>query len=161
MFLNNKQKLLADIDTEAGIKLFNGIFDGSTKFPDEFSKNITVTYNLLRTNNPQFISQGFGAAKVAIEEFPCDASATNLRLLARIPALREQTLRLCRQIDERFTENQEKYKKQNGFRGQVITEMTALQILSQFDPEYNSNENKEKLNALMNDPLLDSEEVRW
>ncbi len=160
-YLDTKQKLLVDTDTQAGMKIFSGIFNGNTKFPNEYSKNITLAHNLLRTNNPEYVAKGFEAAKSAVKEYPSNISAMNLNITIQIPALRDKTLELCREIDADFIENSEKYRTVNGFRERVITEMTALGLLMRYDNNYDKQETTQRMEQLNNDPLLDSENAKW
>lgn len=160
-YLDTKQRMLVDTDTQAGMKIFSGIFSGETKFPNEPSKNITLAYNMLRTNNPEYVAQGFEAAKSAIKEYPSGGTVINLNITSQIPALREKTLDLCKEIDTDFTENIEKYKNRNGFRERAITEMTALEILTRYDKNYNRQETNNRIEQLTSDPLLNPENAKW
>jgi len=47
VFFNNKQKLFVDIRTPQGKQLFDGIFDGKTLYPDDFSRNLILARNTL------------------------------------------------------------------------------------------------------------------
>jgi hypothetical protein len=47
VFFNNKQKLFVDIRTTQGKQLYDGIFNGETLYPDDFSKNLILSRNTL------------------------------------------------------------------------------------------------------------------
>jgi len=47
VFFNNKQKLFVDIRTPQGKALYDGIFNGKTVYPDDFSRNLILARNTL------------------------------------------------------------------------------------------------------------------
>ncbi len=161
VFLNNKQKIVVDTTTEKGQKLFNGIFDGSTEFPDEFSKDVTIAHTLLRTRNPELFRKGYQAAKRAVELNPSYASARLLEQAAAFTPLRDDLIEFCKSIDTSFRENMDQYKDEHGYRGWIITEITALQILMTFDSSYKTSENREFMMELNREPLINIENIKW
>jgi hypothetical protein len=47
VFFNNRQKLYVDIRTPQGSKLFEGIFNGSTIYPDDYHRNLIKAHSWL------------------------------------------------------------------------------------------------------------------
>jgi hypothetical protein len=71
VFLNNRQKLLVDIRTPQGKRLFEGIFTGETVYPDEYHKNL-ISARSWRTHrrNPTGRKRGLDCAIKAFEANP-------------------------------------------------------------------------------------------
>lgn len=161
VFVNNKQKIMVNVNTPQGEKLYKGLFDGSTKYPDEFSKNVTLANYLLNARNPEFAIKGFESAKQAITNYPSYGSVKLMEYAVRNPALRNQVLQLLEDIDADFRENFDKYKKQRNLRGRLITELASLQLLIAYNKGYDTDENKDFLKALSQKLSEISSSVRW
>ena len=53
VFFNNTEKLFIDITTPQGKELFEGISNGKTLYPDEFSKDLIIAYNMLGSSRKE------------------------------------------------------------------------------------------------------------
>jgi hypothetical protein len=115
-FFNNVEKLFVDVTTPQGKKLFEGISNGQTVYPDEFSKNLVLAYNLLGSPEKK---RGLDFAFKAFELYPSQAPTQVL-----LPASRDAQLQpLVRDFFEKyfnhFTKDKSFLVKQNGYIQQL------------------------------------------
>ncbi|MDD5459929.1 MAG: hypothetical protein PHF37_11120, partial [Phycisphaerae bacterium] len=59
IFMNDLQRIYVDTRTQQGLKLYLGLFDGRTKFPDKFSESMTKGYSLLRLQDKNMTKPGY------------------------------------------------------------------------------------------------------
>lgn len=105
-FMNNRQKMFVDIRTEQGRKLYEGIFDGTTKYPDAFSANLTQGYNLLLSRNPDYRQEGLEKVIKAFELDPSPQPMLQLLLVAAPhPQLHRRIDEVCTKYMAGFLEN--------------------------------------------------------
>jgi len=132
-FYNNKQMMLVDTKVEHAKKLITGIVDGTTKFPDEYSRNLTIAHNLLAVHKDgELVEQGLLLAIQANELLPSQNSMReifNLSTRTRDKKVINIALQYCDQHYNDFIENKEEYEKQHGYLNRLISAMTAGDLL--------------------------------
>lgn len=133
-FYNNKQKMLVDTKTEQGESLIVGIGDGSTKFPDEFSRHLTVAHNILSVNkNPQQAKLGLKHAIAAFEAYPCQVAMveiTGVVFKFKDQELTRSAIAFCDMFYKDFTQNKHTYKEQHGYLNYLTSALNAGNLLS-------------------------------
>lgn len=145
VFFNNKQKLLVDITTPQGRKLFDGIFDDSTLYPDGFSRNlIKAQYWLTLEDVKGARKQGLDFAKKAFQENQSQAPMRQLMLATRFPELRADAEAFCKNYFEQFEENNGLWSKQHGFHHRIAA---ALNVCSYFRELARRQNNKELMQS--------------
>ena len=125
--------MLVDTKVEHAKKLITGIVDGTTKFPDEYSRNLTIAHNLLAVHKDgELVEQGLLLAIQANELLPSQNSMReifNLSTRTRDKKVINIALQYCDQHYNDFIENKEEYEKQHGYLNRLISAMTAGDLL--------------------------------
>jgi hypothetical protein len=118
VFLNREQKLFVDIRTPRGKELFEGIFTGQTLYPDEYHRNLIRAHSYY-LHLPELADRKKGF-EYAMAAFNLEPSATPmLEIMAygvKYLELKPEVDRVCETYFQEFTENKDKWARQNGFR---------------------------------------------
>ncbi|NIA17448.1 MAG: hypothetical protein GWO86_03780, partial [Planctomycetes bacterium] len=126
VFLNNGQKMLADITSPQGKALYEGMFTGRTKFPDEYSRLLTTSHTLLRTKNKQNLNQGLARLIKAMEINPSQMTVIELfGAVRRDKELEPKVTAFLKKYFEDFDANKDKYAGRDGYRSRLIAAMLA------------------------------------
>ena len=128
VFYNNKQKLFVDAKTSRGRELFDGISNGKTLYPDDFSKNLTLAHNLfLFAGNDK--TKRKQALEFAIKAFKSNPSQTPIReiiyVAGRFPELRPDIKKFCENYFNDFTKNKDTYVKKDGYFHRIVAALNA------------------------------------
>jgi len=128
VFYNNKQKLFVDAETPRGRELFNGISDGKTLYPDDFSKNLTLAHNLfLFAGNDK--TKRKQALDFAIKAFESNPSQTPMQEIiyvgGRFPEIRPDIKKFCENYFNDFTKNKDTYVKEDGYFHRIVAALNA------------------------------------
>jgi len=117
VFLNNEQKLLVDITTPQGKKLFEGIFTGETVYPDDYHRNLIRSHSsyLYRPGLPEK-REGFEFAKKAFELSPSPTPLFEVLAYGAFPQLKPEVDEFCRAYLDEFEANQDTWPGQDGYR---------------------------------------------
>jgi len=120
VFFNNKQKLFVDIKTPQGKALFDGIFDGETIYPDDFHRNLICAHSWLFYRGILEKKKGFD---FAVKAFNLNESPTPMReiilVASRFAEIRPDVQKFCEDYIKKFTENESKWAKEDGYRDRV------------------------------------------
>ncbi len=121
VFHNRRQRLYVDIQTPRGKELFDGIFDGSTIYPDEYHANLIRARTCLfyRPEKAEK-KRGLDFAMRAFDENP--SSTPMMEILAfgaNFPELSAEVNAFCQGYFDTFTENQAQWAKHDGHRLRV------------------------------------------
>ncbi len=115
-FFNNKQKLFVNVTTEPGKQLFEGMFTGQTTYPDEFSENLSVGHNLLRSADAAQRTRGFDMVVKAFHLHPSPQPVLELLLrAAAFPELQQQINEVCAEYATQFETNKSDYAGHDGY----------------------------------------------
>ena len=99
IFFNNRQKLFIDMTTSQGKKLFDGIFNGKTVYPDKFSRNLILAYYHLRSGKKgATLQRALSLAIDAFKEQPSQAPIQQIIFASRFPELRPVVKKFLRSI---------------------------------------------------------------
>ncbi|MFA5424335.1 MAG: hypothetical protein WC374_10820 [Phycisphaerae bacterium] len=114
VFYNDKEKLWVDSTTKQGDAVVAKMLNGILKYPDEFSRRLSLAHFMLtREDSPQVIQKGIEYAASALELNPCQQAMYELVMQGRTHTPIVGTI-IKKYVDD-FIENEEKYKKQNGY----------------------------------------------
>ena len=148
VYVDNHQRLFIDIGTEKGKKLMTDVIDQKAKFPDEFTKNLTLAEIYLRDyqgleKNFAFaenfikdsarINKGFIFAKNAFEDEENPSQIAVLTLLADAAKYTHLAKPISQTIEKYlkdFIQNKDEYKKQGGYAEKIITAITVANRLA-------------------------------
>lgn len=135
VFVNDRQKILVDITTPQGMKLFNGILTGETKYPDQYHQDLIRAHTLLvygsnaenRAEGLEFAINAFNLnhTPVAMMEILANAAGYN--------ELKPAVGKVCEDFSDSFNENKEDWIKEDGYRLKVEAARLANYYLAQVD----------------------------
>ena len=149
VFVNDRQKLIVDIQTEQGRKLYDGIITGDTKYPDDYHKNLNRAHKLL-VYEPGLEDkiQGMAYAQKAFEENPTPSAIMEIiGEAARYTNLRTQVETICKDFTESYNKNVDTWKKEDGYRLKVESARLANYYMSQLASSRNDNKLKDTYDA--------------
>ena len=136
VFFNNKQRLFVDIRTPQGKALFDGIFDGKTIYPDDFSKNLILARNTLLFLVNQLeqqrrqieIAKKTVKAKLNNENLAINAKEkTVAQLRKKLAELSEQLKTVQEQLEVAEKEESLKLEEQQKQKEQIEKEKKTVQ----------------------------------
>ncbi len=121
VFFNNKQKLLIDVTTPQGKELFDGIFNGKTLYPDDFSQNLAKARAwLLYTQGENVKQRGLDFAFEAFNINPSPVAMMEIILVAaRFEELKPRIEAFCKNYVDSFTKHKNDWAKKPGYRHRV------------------------------------------
>jgi hypothetical protein len=141
IYYDNVQRLLVDRKNPGTKRLFNGISEGTTVYPNEFSKNLILAYYKLGSRNPSDLDEGLDCA---FKAFYCEPSQVPLeRIIAaagRYTQFRPKVDKFCTDIVDDFEKNKELYKKQDGYHNRLVTVLLSFQYLQHVAEEQKNPE---------------------
>ena len=159
-YIDDEQEIYVDVNTPQGLSLYTGIFNGQTKFPDEFSRLLTVGYNIPRLQDGD-VNDAFGLLTKAINIKPSNTAAIELiRIASRDPQFRGRLSEVFGQYFADYLENKKTYKKRDGFRDRLMAVMIIGNYLSNMNPKF--KEEYQEYSKDFNQELLRiSDTSRW
>jgi len=120
VFYNNKQKLFVDCTTPQGKKLFNGIFDGTTLYPDEFTKSLVIARNMLLDRREDVKKKGLDFAIQAFNLNPSPAPMLDITLIAaRNTKLTTRVTSFCQSYYRAFLKSKNLFAKKHGYASKL------------------------------------------
>lgn len=116
VFFNNTEKAFVDVTTPQGRELFEGIFKGTTLYPDDFSKYLTVAYNTAGGDSKK---QSLDYAIKAFNLYPSQAPLQIILPLAQYAETQPVVNDFCKSYFDDFAKNKNLYMKQDGYLNRV------------------------------------------
>ena len=133
VFHNRRQKLFVDIRTPRGKELFNGIFDGSTIYPDAYHTNLIRARTCLFYHPER--SEKKRGLDFAMKAFELKPSSTPMMEIlafgANFPELSAEVNTFCQEYLDRYIQNQQQWAKEDGHRLRVDAARLACFHLKQ------------------------------
>ncbi|MFA6186748.1 MAG: hypothetical protein WC770_05995 [Phycisphaerae bacterium] len=130
VFIDDQQKLYVNVNTEQGKSLYIGMFDGRTKFPDDFSKQLTIGTNLLRIRDESKFDAGCDMLIEACKRRPYQVLVVELiNAASRNQKARGKISEVLSNCFNDFAEKEQEYEKQNGYRERMVSAMIAAEYL--------------------------------
>ncbi len=133
VFMNDREKLYVDITDPRGQKLFNGINDGTTVYPDEYSRNVILSHTILVfEKDPNIVAQGAECAIKAVEENPTRLPAYFIQMYYdQYPALRARIMEFWKKYYDDYLANEKAYLNQDGYVNRATAAFIASTYLMQ------------------------------
>ncbi len=129
-FFNNKQKLFVDRTTPQGKELLEGIFNGKTRYPDDFSRNLIIAHNMLFFGvGEDTKKRGLDFAIKAFESNPSQAPMREIIFASKFAELRPRINAFCKNYFDDFAKNKELYAKQDGYLHRIWAVLIATDYL--------------------------------
>jgi hypothetical protein len=136
VFTDNKQKLFVDVNSPQGRKLFENTMAGKVIYPDAFSANMTLGYNLLLASDPRRRKQGVELITKTLLTKPSPSPMLDLLMSAgRYPELRPQIDQVCMDFAMEFEQNRTKYAGHDGYLLRLEATRLCLVRLEQAERE--------------------------
>jgi len=121
VYMDEEQRIYADVKFERGRKLYLGMFMDQTKFPDDFSKLLTVGYNLIYVQDPNKVKNGCEFITQAFMQRPSQITALEVINAGRhFPPFRQQMVAVFNQYLNDFIGKKQTYIKQAGYRSRLL-----------------------------------------
>jgi hypothetical protein len=129
-FFNNKQKLFVDRTTPQGKELLEGIFNGKTRYPDDFSRNLIIAHNMLFFGVEEDTKKrGLDFAIKAFESNPSQAPMREIIFASKFAELRPRITAFCKNYFDDFAKNKNLYAKQDGYLHRIWAVLIATDYL--------------------------------
>jgi hypothetical protein len=136
VFMNENQRIYANVKCQQGRDLYMGMFTAQTKYPDSFSQLFTVGRNLLYINDEDKVRDGCKLLMKAFAQFPSYGIVSELISASnRIPHFKEQVVDVFSQYFDDFVNKKNTYMKQDGYRGKLLVAV----IIGDYLTRINSN----------------------
>jgi len=140
VFLNNKQKMFVDISTEKGKKLFEGIFNNQTIYPDEFTRHLALAHNMYLYGSLKSKEQAFNAAVKAFNLYPSQIAMLEVRVASKYNELKPKVIAFCENYLADFEKNKGSYAREDGYDHKVVAALVAADHLrEQFKRQKNNS----------------------
>ncbi len=150
VFYDDKQKLYADITTPQGRELFEGIFNGKTIYPDEFTKDLIKAHNsLVLAEGQADPKMAFDFAVKAFEISPSQAPLQELIALSSYGNLGLQIYKVCKSYFDDFVKNKNDYVQRDGYYHRMIAALIICDYLHQIALNQKDQALAESCNAKM------------
>ena len=121
VFVNDRQKILVDTTSEQGKKLFFGIFDGTTVYPDDFHRNLIRAHSWLMYK-PEINEkkQGLEFAFRAFNENPSRTAMLEIMTYSEnFDELAPEADKFIENYYIDFSKNKDEWSRQDGYRCKV------------------------------------------
>jgi hypothetical protein len=135
-FLAPYHVLFVNVDTPRGRELVTGVFDGTTRFPDESSRLLTRSYNLFRRGDLDDAREGLSCAIQAFSVEPVALAVQTARRAAAFPQLVPRLDEFARGIVSDYQRNLKRYLSEPGFlkrNGAAVVAAIYLRDAAQSD----------------------------
>jgi hypothetical protein len=134
VFCNDKQRLYVDTETDKGRALYAGIADGTTKFPNEFSRDLTMASDILRRPaSAEAAKTGLEDAVAALKLNPSRFAIAEILSVPR--ELKPAAASICYQFVKDFVDKKSTYLKQDGYANRYSAAAQAAGFLYQISAE--------------------------
>ncbi len=132
VFLNNKQKLFVDYESEQGKALFMGIAEGTTVYPNEFTRLLNLgRFHLVHNQGEGAKKKGLDLLIQAFDLNPTPAPILEIMTVAYPhQALHGDMATFCRKTVDDFESNRQAYLDQDGYRGRLESARIACAFLT-------------------------------
>jgi hypothetical protein len=140
VYIDEEQRIYVDVKSQQGREVYTGMFTGQAKFPDDFTKLLTVGYNLVRLQNEEQVKKGCELMAQAFMQHPSQITALELIHAANYyPKFRDSMVSAFSRYFDDFVEKKQIYMGQDGYREKIIAAMLTGDFLA------NANRNNPSL----------------
>ncbi|MDD5459468.1 MAG: hypothetical protein PHF37_08770 [Phycisphaerae bacterium] len=148
-YYNEQQKLWVDITTPQGKQFMEDILTGKAKFPDDFSRNLVLAYNVLfRIDDSKAKQEGVKLAIQALNEHPCQPAMQVLIYAARFSELRPAITEAISEYYDDFVKSHQTLSKEDGYQHKAIAAINAAGYLGHLARSNKDPEKAEQYNIM-------------
>lgn len=135
-YMDDEQEIFVNVQSEQGRELYTGIFRGTTKFPDEFSKLLTTGYNIVRLQDGDS-NVAFGLLEKALAIKPSNTAAIELiRAGHNNQTLNAKLSKVFHDYFDDYLKNKDDYMKKDGYRDRLMATIIIGNYLANIDPAF-------------------------
>lgn len=146
VYADTYQRMFIDSDTPKGKALLSDVLNQKAKFPNEFSRNLTLGGLLIGATDIRAAQAGYEYAKRAFEIRPSQISIMELIYAARRKNLRNLANADIKEYFEQFSKNKDALSKQGGYEKKLLAGIMAGKYLAsqtaRTNPELSRQYNK-------------------
>lgn len=161
-YFDNAQKIFIDVTTPQGKELLEGILNGKTVYPDEFTKDVMIAYRLHAVGQRK---ESFDFAVKAFNLLPSQAPMQIILPLAQYAEMQPLVTEFCKNYFDEFTKNMSLYTKQDGCIHKVWAALVAGRYLRDIAAKQGNAELVQFYDAKMNECQSEQEPLikntRW
>jgi hypothetical protein len=132
VYYDGSQKMLARFTDPRGSRLFADVLTEKAKFPDQRSADLTVANWLLRVDDPAAVRLGLDRAKRAFEASPSQETLIMSLFAYRRAEFKDELDKMCRDWLTRFVNEQEQYRRADGYRIRLTAALAAADHVVRF-----------------------------
>ena len=156
VFFSGKQKMFVDIKTPQGMKLFEGISNGKTIYPDKFTSNLIKAKLWAASQGQGAKKQALEFAKEAFRERQSQMPMREVLYAARFPEVKADAEQFCKEYFEKFDKNKKVWAKEDGYHHRIAA---VLNVCSYFR-ELARRQNNTKLMQFYEDKMQEFNDER-
>ncbi len=164
VFFNNKQRLYVNRRHPQAQKLIKGISTGQTIYPNQFSKDLLLSYYILSSESEDK-KEGLELAIRAFNAYPSRTPMEWINFAARFEELKPRVIQFYRQYFDDFMQNMNKYKKQDAYHNRAVAAVLAGKYLESVEKALKNNEKASFYDSKVGELEKDIKEVieskRW
>jgi hypothetical protein len=142
VYIDNDQRIYADVKSEQGRRLFDGIKSGQTVWPNEFTQNLNLALHLL-VYDPSPEAKP-AALQYAIAAYRVEASPVVMLEIVnyadRYPELRAQVKAFCDDQAQDFQAHRDQYRRQDGYRARLESQRMVAEYLARVASQLKNTE---------------------
>lgn len=161
VFVNDKQKIFVNIETERGKKLFNGILNGSTKYPDQFHTLLNKGYILLRyINDNKAKRNGLELLRQTLDIKPTRTAMMQIVSVSNFEGLGSRIVQICSQYLDDFNDNRDEYIKESGYHDRLVVALIASNYLNRIYQQQGKNELAQQYQKMYEIYMQENSEIK-
>jgi hypothetical protein len=140
VFLSDKQKMFVDIKTQQGMKLFEGIFNGSTIYPDRFTSNLIKAKLWFSSPEQGAKKQALEFAKEAFREGQTQMPIREIMYAARFLEVKDEAERFFKEYLDQFEKNKKLWAKEHGYHNRIAAVLNVCNYFKELTIRQNNSE---------------------
>lgn len=134
-YLDEMQQLIVNTDSAEGKRLIADILEGRAIFPDDFSRNMTLTRLTFETSDPRHTTHLFDYASAALQAHPYPSAMITVTQVSRIPAFKGAADKAIGDYLEAFRANRKELAQKSGYLQRLTSALIAVRYLSNVHPQ--------------------------
>jgi len=131
VFVTDKQKLFVDVTSPKGLQIYQAMLTGKAVYPDEYSADLALGYNLLMFPDTAQKKKGLDLIVRAFNSSPSPAPVIEMFRAAQYADLGPRVDQVCEQYVQAFEKNKKVYAGQDGYNLRLEAARLALARLAQ------------------------------
>jgi hypothetical protein len=132
VYVDDKQKMFVDVLSPEGMALYQGVFTGKTRYPNDYLAQMAVGHNLLMVADSEQKKKGLEYIAKALKDCPTPAPMVEILSIGIQSAeLWPRIDDVCQQYVEDFEDHKDTYAHQDGYNMRLHAAHLALTRLEE------------------------------